>query len=317
MEDNIEIDMAGALASMNQDFGDGSDGAGAPSGAEAQPAVPGPSPVQEQAPASNPWDTPPKSWKQDMHPSWSKYDPLTRQYIHEREKQALDGIMQYKTAYDPYLSLEKHYKPYLERYKFSMPEITQRMVNAHLTMLEGSPEQKQQVLRAMLEYPGAAEMLQQMLGASQQQPAGSPPTFDPRMLQQAVQQMVGPVVQKVEAWEQAQQEAQLQESQKLVDSFLADPQNKYAQEAMPDMVRLVKAGLAADLRSAYEQACYLNPAIRAKLMEEEIGKATKRPGLPPKQMNSGQTPPASTKPGDAEEDMEATMRATLRNINSR
>lgn len=321
--DNMEIDMASALAEMDKEFGGGDEGQeGTPSPAAQEASTSPTSTPQAPAPEPQPWDAPPKSWKQELHPNWTKYDPQTRQYIHEREKQALEGIMRYKSAYDPYAKLEQQYKPYIERYKMPLPEVSNNLISAHLALMEGTPEVKQQVLESLFNYPGVRELLQTMMGG--QAPQGEAPTTQQmseqavqQLVQQAVQRSVAPALSEVQAWRQAQEEAALQESQKVVDAFIADPQNEYAAEAMPDMVRLIKAGFATDLKTAYGDACNLNPTIRAKILEKEIQKATQRPAAAPRNVRSGQTPPASTKPVDADEDMEATMRRTYREIQSR
>lgn len=320
MEDDIQVDMTSALAAMDDDFGggDGDEGSlpSSPS-PEASPAPTSSGPAPAPAVSAQPWDAPPKSWKQDHHPHWQKFDPTIRQYIHEREKQALDGIMQYKSAYDPYAALEKQYKPWVDKYQMPLHQASSNLLSAHIALMEGTPDVKQQVLQNLLQYPGVKDLLSQMLGGQPGAQPSQPPAFDPRVVQQEVQKAVAPALSEVQAWKKAQEERELQESQKAVDAFLADPQNKYAKEAMPDMARLFQAGLAADLKSAYDQACRMNPTIYAKMLEEEIQKATQRPGPSPKVVRSGQTPPASTKQVDADEDMEATMRSALRDINSR
>jgi hypothetical protein len=44
-----------------------------------------------------------------------------------------------------------------------------------------------------------------------------------------------------------------------------------------DILRFIKTGVAADLASAYEMACWVNPAVRAKLAAQQA-----RPSAPEK-----------------------------------
>lgn len=311
-EENIDIDMAAALNEMSSEFSGGSDSeesaASPPDGS--LPVAPAPQDGSKPAtsPAlSDPWRALPKSWKKDLEPYWQKLDPNVMQYVHEREKQALEGIMQYKTAYDPYAQLEQHYKPWLDHYQIKMPEVTQRLINTHIALMHAPEEQKAQYLQALIKDYNLQPLLQKMFGGASGQPQ---PQVPPELLNE-----VNAIRQKIELRERAEQEAALKESQEAVDKFIADPQNEFAQEVLPDMVRLVKSGLATDLKSAYEQAIWHNPATRAKLLEREVGKVTKPKGPAPRVVRTSSAPPASTKPQD--EDIDATLARVYEEINSR
>lgn len=56
-----------------------------------------------------------------------------------------------------------------------------------------------------------------------------------------------------------------------IEKFKADPANRFFPNVRQDMALLVQAGKAADLRQAYDAACWLHPEIRAILLEEAKG----------------------------------------------
>ena len=52
-----------------------------------------------------------------------------------------------------------------------------------------------------------------------------------------------------------------------------------------DIHRFIQSGAANDLASAYELACYANPAVRAKMLAEQQAPATETPGNKPRAAN--------------------------------
>jgi len=234
---------------------------------------------------SNVWDTAPKSWKQDYHSHWSALNPDVRKYIHEREKQALDGLMQYKTQVDSWNQTLSPFQQWIEHYGVQPNEVVQRMLNAHLTLLHGPADKKLEFARAMLKDYGLEQLLPQQPGAQ-----GSPPPDATA----AVQQLLQPIAQKVQQLEQMTVGEQRAQLTKQVDAFLADPKNEFANELIPDMVKLIDRGLASDLQSAYDQACRLNETVAQKVIQRQIEAATKpaRPGQ--RNVTSSPVPPAPT-----------------------
>lgn len=242
-------------------------------------------PAPAGAAPSNPWDTAPKSWKQDYHSHWGALNPDVRKYIHEREKQALDGLMQYKTQVDNWNQTLSPFQQWIEHYGVQPNEVVQRMLNAHLTLLHGPADKKLEFARAMLKDYGLEQLLSQQPGAQ-----GSPPPDATA----AVQQLLQPIAQKVQQLEQMTVGEQRAQLTKQVDAFLADPKNEFANELIPDMVKLIDRGLASDLQSAYDQACRLNETVAQKIIQRQIEAATKpaRPGQ--RNVTSSPVPPAPT-----------------------
>lgn len=250
-----------------------SGGTGEPSPAGATPTV-------------NPWEVAPKSWKQELHQHWATLNPDVRKYIHEREKQALDGLMQYKEQADGWNGTIAPFKEWIDHYKMQPQDVVQRMMNAHLTLAYGKPEQKMQIARNLLKDYGLEELLTQATAGGSAAPSADPTA--------AVKQLLQPIQEQVAELRQRDEQAQRAKIQGEVDAFLADAKNEYASELLPDMVKLINRGLASDLKSAYEQACRLNPEVSQKIIQRQIEEATrpKRPGQ--RNVTSNPVPPAPT-----------------------
>ena len=303
MSEELNIDMGAAQTAMDAEFASDGDVGEVGQGEVASPA-PAPTPALVPA-APEPWRQPPKSWKADLHPLYQKLDPAVMQNIHEREKQALDGIMQYKSAYDPYAALEKQYKPYLEQAKLAMPDVVSRLMQAHLALSSPDASARQQFFRQMVKEYG----LEGFMGQAGQAPQTPP-------VDQLVRQYVAPLQETIHRLQAREDQKLLEQSQAEVDKFFADPQNEFAQELESDMIQLIEKGLATSLADAYEKAVWHNPSVRAKALQKEIEKTTKPVRTAPRNVRSGSTPPASTKP-PGDEDMDATMRSIFRDINNR
>jgi hypothetical protein len=90
---------------------------------------------------------------------------------------------------------------------------------------------------------------------SQQAPA---PAVDPN----AIAQHVAAVIR-------AEQEQRDLNSK--ISAFGSDPKNKFFSDLRMDMAKIVQAGKADSLEQAYEAACWLNPEIRAIMINEANG----------------------------------------------
>lgn len=331
-DDTIDIDMTSAMQDMSDTFG-GADGDEAGTGIgqtpAAEPSVPSTPPGQvpsavalpapgQTPPATEPWRNLPSSWKKEHAPHWEKFDPAIQQYVYQREQQFIDGVAQYKKVAEPYALLEKTYEPWLKHYNIPLAQATERLINSHLALLQAPPETKEKYVQSLIKDYQLEPLLRKMYGAPSADGGQPQPGAIPSELAERFQQYEGNLQQmaaRLRAYEEADQQKALESSQSAVDAFVSDPQNEFAGEVLQDMVDLVKSGLATDLKSAYERAIWLNPTVKAKLLQREIEKAAK-PSVPaPRKVRSGETPPASTKPGD--ESIDDTMQRVLSDINSR
>lgn len=103
--------------------------------------------------------------------------------------------------------------------------------------------------------------------ASQVQDGPQAPQDDPR-LASVMSELTG-LKQQLTHFTQSQQDAQRQEAQRDIDAFFSDPKFPYAQDVRSDMAILIGNGRAKNLEDAYEQAKWLNPSVRERILAEQ------------------------------------------------
>ena len=268
--------------------------------AEAKPAEP----VQEIVPGQNSVGKPlPKSWKKDVAPLWEKADPALHEYIYAREADMMRGIQQYAGGYQQWDALIKPFAPIFQQNPDVQPvAIMQGLMNTHLQLLNPSmdPAKKLEMAKAIMSEYGI------QFGENDQ-----PQAQNPRVAQLEAR------LAQMEAQSRSQQEqayaAGVAEQQKAVDTFIKDPKNKYFPEVQNDILRFIQTGAAQDLPTAYELACYANPAVRAKMLAEQQVAAPAPPPAPRKQsgqfvnLDSAAPKPARTRKGSIEDTINAVI----------
>lgn len=247
----------------------------------------------EAPPPADEWTELPKSWRREMQPHWGKLPAEVRKYVYEREKQALDGLMHYKSQLDPFSQVLKRHEQFLSQAGLPAHEIFDRALTTHVGLLHGDEATKRALLQEMVNF--------YQLG--------------PLLGQQASDRAFSELQTRLEAQERAMRELLLRDAQSKVDAFLASPEKEFAKEVVSDMAQLLKSGLAKDLEEAYNLAIWQNPSTRAKLLEREVTKATTARASPPRPVKSGAAPGVPTKP--PAESMEETLARVYEEVTQR
>jgi len=227
---------------------------------ESTPAAP--APQGEVVPGQNSVGKPlPKSWKKDMAPLWEKADPALHEYVYAREADVMRGFQQYQSGYQQWDTLIKPFAPIFEQHPDVQPiALMQGLMNTHLQLLNPQlpPERKAEMARRIMADYGID------LGSE----AGQAPNALNAEVAELRQELFS---LKSAAQRQAQEafQAGVNQQTQMIKAFAADPKNKYFDELGNDILRFLQAGAATDLQSAYDLACYANPAVRAKLLAEQ------------------------------------------------
>lgn len=252
------FDIAGAAASIGSDlFGgsapDAGDG-GAPAAPAAQPAEQTPAPpAPAPAPPSppEPWRAMPKAWKKEMESIYGSLTPEAMQYIHEREGNVSRGFQQYQSSHENWTKLTTPFQDILSQHPDVNPvELMGSLMQTHLNLMRGTPEQKQAIAQQLLQVYGIN------MGQAPEQ-----------------SQALAALQSRLDAYEQREQKAQQQRYVQEVTTFMNDAANKHAKEVVNEMIPLLRQGM--DFKTAYEQACWLNPTVRANLIAEQSAAASK------------------------------------------
>jgi len=217
----------------------------------------------------------PKSWKKDMAPLWEKADPALHEYVYAREADVMRGIQGYQQNAQQWQSLIQPFAPIFQQNPDVQPvQLMQGLMNTHLQLLNPSlpPERKLELAKNILADYGID------LGQTGMQAA------DPRILD--LQTRLDAQERQNKAREHAAYQAGVAEQAKVVETFASDPKNKYFTEVGNDIFRFIQTGAATDLQSAYELACYANPAVRAKMLAEQ--QVITQPAVPANRAKNGQ-----------------------------
>lgn len=272
---------------------------------EEKPAAPVAAPVAAPAPPDHPNIVPgqnsvakamPKSWRKEMEPHWNSLPPEVHEYVHTREAQVMRGIQQYQGAAQQWQALIEPYAPVFQAQPDAQPvQIMQGLMNTHLQLLNPSlpTEKKQAILsRLAVDYGIPLEGF-------------TPPQIDPRVSQ--LEQQLQSMQQIFQNQQRASYEAGLQDWTKKIEAFAADPKNAFFHEVGNDILRFIQTGAATDLQSAYELACWANPAVRAKMMGPQPAPSP-TPAPAPRAKNgqfvnldTGNAPPARTRVGSMDD----------------
>lgn len=279
--------MADTLAAMNSGGSPAGEPDAVPSGGSSPPPAPaGAAPTH----TPEPWETLPKAWKKDYEPKWQTFDPEIRRYIHEREKQQLDGIMQYKTVADKWNETIKPFDPAFKQFGIDPHQAFATITNNHMLLKYGTPEQRAAVAKKIINDYNLAEFMNSQQG----QP---PPSLPPQLLA------------RLDSLETKIQQREMKAAETEVAKFFSNPENEFAKEVATDINRILEAGLATDLDKAYELAIWQNPGVRAKLLEREAAKiaGNRKPNL--REVRPSDAPPSPT--GGASETIDETMASVL------
>jgi hypothetical protein len=214
-------------------------------GSDTLPATPAPDAPQ-----------PPKTWRKEALDLWGQLPPAVQSEVAKREEDMFRGMEAYKadaaygkdfrTALQPYMEL-------LQASGINPAQQTAGLMQAHITLATGSPEQKVQFLRQI-----AADYGVDLAGLS----PDAQPFVDPAV--QALQSDLNSVKSILQQTQQREQNARLSEMTQKVNAFAADPKNVYFEEVATDVADLLRTKVCNTLEEAYEKAIWANPTTRAK-----------------------------------------------------
>lgn len=214
----------------------------------------------------------PKAWKKEMQPHWEKLPSEVHDYVHSREQDILRGIESYKAGHTRWNELITPFQPLLQEHPDVNPvQLMQTLAMNHMALAKGTPEAKRKMAQDLLKHYnidlGTTNPAQQ----GDENPAITALQQEIQELRQQNQRLNQGFTQ----FQSSQQQAIMSEKTKEVNTFFADPKNEYAEELGDDIFELLKTGMAKDLPSAYEKACYLNASVRTKILAKQQEEALK------------------------------------------
>lgn len=308
-----EVNVTEIAESIGNDlFGAGDSGTGGttPLGSESEGAGSSPplqTPSAEGSPgiATSPTPAPsihpmPKAWKKDKEELWKSLTPAHQEYLIAREQDVLKGLEMYSGSHKQWSELVQPFQPLLQKHPDVNPvQLLQNLMRNHLAIVQATPEQKRELASRLLKSYGID------LGTGQAVPQGQTPGLPPEIASRLSK--VDSLEQTLLGFQRQQQEAAIAENTRLVEAFAKDPKNEYFEEVADDIARFLQTGAAADLASAYELACYANPAVRAKIIAKTAPPQTP-PKKPPTNLDgSGEGTPITRKPATIDDTINSVI----------
>lgn len=210
----------------------------------------------------------PSTWKKEY---WPLYDKLAQgqalspdeakklaDYTNERENQFKSGVSTYKAEAEAAREVQGAIAPFmpdLQRYNIRPGEWIANLGNAHRTLALGSPQEKMRAFHQLARDYGVD--LSSLTGAPVQQGQTDPQI---QWLTDQLKQVTGSVRQ----WQTAQQQREQQELMGQIEGVRSEkgPNGQllrpHFDEVKAQMSGLLSAGIAQDLKDAYDKAVRMN-----------------------------------------------------------
>lgn len=220
--------------------------------------------VERETPAAAP-ETPvieraeaPKSWKAEMRAGWDKLDPQVASYISQREQEMSRGVEQERERMAPAVQLYQAVQPFVDEIRQTGrdPHADLRdLLHTRRLLATGDEATKLQTIVNVAHAVGIP--LQQMLAQSAALPAHMQHHIDPAVI--AAQNQARTAQYQLAQQQQTTQQQIQQHANEQVEQFRAT--HPHVDELAPEMQRLLQAGVASDLESAYSKALRLNEKL--------------------------------------------------------
>ena len=248
--------------------------------AKLEEAAPGegdkPAPVESEvqvpdsstAPGNWKEDKAPQSWTPKMREKWGELPQDVRQEIVRREEAAVAGFRQLNEKFAPAQRVMEGLAPVFQEAQQYGADPVQHISNVMQTervLRTADVKGKFQAIMQIADQYGVPlrDIINESVGekvfpsAAQQQATTLPPQVEQELAQ-------------MRAW---REEQSANSAKAVVDAFAAG--KEFFQDVAPLMGTLMQSGAAADLQSAYDQACWMNPEVREVLIQRQTGQQQK------------------------------------------
>lgn len=234
----------------------------------AEPPTSGDQAAGVTEPAPKPLAKAPQSWTPATRALFDTLPPEIKQEVTKREadiQRKLSETAQERRIAADFLGVAQPYEAHFRSIGVHPIKAAQELFNTGYVLHTGSQQQKAKLISQMVknfnvDLNDLDHELDVLYNKAQPKNPGIAPELDQRIarIEQTFQS-------------QAQQEHQrtMAEINKTIESFASDPKNEYFNDVAPHMIALLQGSQAPDLQSAYDQACWANPAVRRALLAKD------------------------------------------------
>jgi len=213
----------------------------------------------------------PKSWKKEMEPVWQKMPPEAHAYVAEREAQVMRGIQMYQAGFNNWGATIKPFEQVLSNFPDVNPiQLIHGLMQTHLTFVNPNTPQEQKIQ--------LAQLLLSEYGVNLDPNAAKPDALVMTELNRLKSELSTLRADRESRTAREREEA-YNSNLSAVNTFAADPKNKYYGEVENDILRIIQSGQAKSVAEAYDIAIWTNPVVRAKVIADQQTPA-KAPAAP-------------------------------------
>lgn len=241
--------------------------------AEASPEItPGPKSGPKEARA-------PASWRPEVRDHWAQLPEPVRAEVARREAEVTRTLQETAEARKYAESLNKAFQPYeayIRAENATPAQVIDNLMGTAVRLRTSTGPELAQLMAGMVSQFGTGRFGPQFINMLDSALAGTTPRQDDptSQIQQAIQQQLAPVQQFMSQFQQAQQQSQMRVQQQAaseVEQFIESVDfGNDVREDMADLIEMAsRRGREMTLQEAYQQACQMNPSVRAALAQRQ------------------------------------------------
>lgn len=211
--------------------------------------------------ADSPLAKAPTTWRPEAAAEWEKIPPAVKEEILKREADMFSGIEQYKTGATLWGAIHKevgNLLPVYQQQGFDIPKAIGSVVQLDYDLRTLPVDQALSKLVNTISSEYGLDLFD----------------FDDQQFVQGLQADLHRVNNELMQLRAAQAQDAEQRARTEINSFLDNPENKYANRVIDQMIPLLNQGKS--LKDAYSEAVYLNPEVRKEVVAAEAAALAER-----------------------------------------
>lgn len=225
----------------------------------------------------------PQSWPKDKEQIWASLSPEAREFVAQRELETrqvlsrvgndLNTLRQYQPVIEAVAPFQEYLGAVAQHVGTEPATLVGQVLRFENLLRTGSPDQKRQVLASIIQDYQID--LTPMFGEGSTDALSRGVAYDPRV--ETLQQQLQEVTKTLTTYQQ-REEAQINEA--IASEIQAMASNTkdfpYFAQAKPHMAQYLRAGLAKDMKDAYEQVIWAVPQLRQQVQKDQREAAARR-----------------------------------------
>ena len=265
-------------------------------------------PTTEEAPGNWTQDKPPQSWTPAARERWGEIPEDLRKEIVRREEAAVNGLRKFQEQFEPIRRVADGLSPFIQEasgFGVEPVDYIANVMNTERVLRTADVKGKFQAIMNIADQYGVPlrEIINESVGEK---------VFQPQQ-QAQIPQEVQRQLEEMRAWQERQTtERHMQEIRQFATT------KEFFNDVKDDMAILLDSGRASSLADAYDQAIWLNPAVRDVLLKRQTGQVQENQEQQRRQAAASASLPTPGKVDvnikDDSDDLHSAVRATIADL---